>query len=64
MNHFEDFKTSYNSPTGGQLLETELGVGLKNTIIRLWIFYKDKEYFNVERKDDKTIITIGGTIVE
>ena len=60
----DSIQASFDNDMVLKELGDESGLGLKNTVIRLHMFYQGKECFRFFEEDGLTIIELGGTIHE
>lgn len=63
-NHYQEFIREFTNP-GGNTEQTEpTGLGLENTLKRLYIQYGAEAYWDIRTEEDWTVVEIGGVIIE
>ncbi|MDC7288914.1 histidine kinase [Blautia schinkii] len=62
--HYRDFIRDFTKPEGNAEEAEPTGLGLENTLKRLYIQYGTEAYWDIRTEDAWTVVEIGGVILE
>ncbi|MDO4276378.1 MAG: histidine kinase [Eubacteriales bacterium] len=62
--HYQSFIQTFSNPSEETEQSEPTGLGLENTLKRLYIQYGEDAYWNIRKEEEWTVVEIGGVIIE